>query len=168
MENSSCVSSSPPRYFSSNSSSPSAAISTSSFLSFSKPSAEPERMLITPFNFLPSTCGTTTGNAFALKVSLICVTILKKSVPSISSLFTKKALGLFSFARNSHCFFVCISIPLAALITIKPFSPARIPLRTSPKKSAYPGVSIKLTLTPLCSKGTKDKLILIFLSFSSG
>ena len=59
-------------------------------------------------------------------------------------------------AHSCHNCTVIASTPSHAETTKSAASAARRPARSSPTKSAEPGVSSRLTLTPACSSGARD------------
>src|SRR6201988_5193340 len=63
------------------------------------------------------------------------------------------ARGMETLSHSCHSDFVGSSTPSLAAIKNSAQSAARRPARSSPTKSAYPGVSIRLTLMPSCSRG---------------
>ncbi len=132
--NSSSVNSSPLKYFSKSSSSVSAIASVSA--SFS------------------DNCTTDVPNVF-FKSSITFST----STFSLSILFTRKNVGIPFSLQIFHAFSVPTCIPDDASTIITAASAALIPEYTSPTKSKYPGVSIKLILCLLYSTGTMDVLI---------
>ena len=58
-----------------------------------------------------------------------------------------------TWLHSIHSVLVSSSTPSLAAITNSAQSAARSPARSSPTKSAYPGVSIRLTLIPSCCSG---------------
>src|SRR4051812_27214436 len=67
------------------------------------------------------------------------------------------ARGILTAAHSSHNATVAGSTPSAAHTTNNAASAARRPARTSPTKSAYPGVSIRLILMSPCTSGATDR-----------
>ena len=63
------------------------------------------------------------------------------------------ARGMVTAAHSSQTATVAGSTPSAALTTNRAASAARSPARSSPTKSAYPGVSMRLILMPSCTSG---------------
>src|SRR5450432_2307192 len=91
------------------------------------------------------------------KVAWQAPTTASKSARGESSLVMTTARGMPTFAHSSHSMRVAPSIPSTADITNIAASAARRPARRSPTKSAYPGASRRLILTPLCSTGAKAR-----------
>ena len=91
-----------------------------------------------------------------------------KSARSRSSLFTKIARGRPASTASSHAASVWTSTPSTAETTTITASTARIAERRSPTKSAYPGASSTLILTPFHSIGAIDSETEMPLRCSSG
>ena len=67
------------------------------------------------------------------------------------------ARGIDTAAHSSHSSWVAPSTPSTAEMTNRAASAALSPARRSPTKSAYPGVSMRLILTPSTTTGASDR-----------
>ena len=156
---SSSVRDSPARYFSSSESSVSAidsnncsrrfpANSLSGPWSFSISDRSRSETVCLKADSLPT--GNSNGTQFLPNASFIESNAFSKSAFSLSNLFINSMRGRFLSFNISHPFSVPISTPLTPHTTHTPESTALRDDMTEPAKSAYPGVSIRYEILPLC------------------
>ena len=121
-----------------------------------------------PWNSFSSPTGSSRGAMPAPKRSWRPARVRSKLARSRSSLLMKTRRGSPSSAASSHAASVWASTPSTALTTTTTRSTTEQAARTSPKKSAYPGVSIRLILTSPTTMGASDSEIDICRLISSG
>ena len=116
-------------------------------------SVSASRRWISSLTWSPLRTGTKTGSTLSPKVVCAAATTPSWSARAWSSFETTTARGMPTAAHSRQRWRVPASIGLFAATTNSALSAARSPARTSPPKSAYPGVSIRLILTPSWTSG---------------